>query len=106
VIIIMSPGIIIVLGSPNDDKGNLFSVAVERCEAALRLLADRPGWKVLLTGGFGAHFNTTGTPVTLEFVATTTDEGVCRLDLGESRNHERKALARLREEEAGKSRGR
>ena len=58
----MIPGIIIVLGSPNDEYGGLFSVAIERGEAARQLLAGRPGWKLLLTGGFGAHFNTTDKP--------------------------------------------
>jgi uncharacterized SAM-binding protein YcdF (DUF218 family) len=51
-----------VLGSPNDEHGNLHSIAIERCECALRLHRDNPGWRLLLTGGFGAHFNTTGRP--------------------------------------------
>jgi uncharacterized SAM-binding protein YcdF (DUF218 family) len=55
----MIPGVIIVLGSPNDAQGNLHSLGLERCACALRLHADHPGWKLLLTGGFGAHFNTT-----------------------------------------------
>ncbi|HZL44936.1 MAG TPA: YdcF family protein [Opitutaceae bacterium] len=168
----MIPGVIIVLGSPNDARGNLSSVAIERGEAAVKLLAGRPGWKLLLTGGFGGHFNTTGKPhafylrrwlqrhgvaeeaflpwaesrntledaslakpmvaatgakravvvtsdyhldrarfvferefadaaVALEFVATKTDESICRLDLAALRQHERKALARLRQAAPG-----
>lgn len=58
----MPAGVLIVLGSPNDDQGRLHSVGVERCEAALRLHRDNPDWKLLLTGGFGAHFNTTARP--------------------------------------------
>ena len=58
----MIPGIIIVLGSPNDEHGGLFSIGIERGEAARQLLAGRPGWKLLLTGGFGAHFNTADKP--------------------------------------------
>ena len=46
-------GLILVLGSPNSDKGELFSIAKERCNLALTELAKRPGWKLLLTGGFG-----------------------------------------------------
>ncbi len=53
---------IILLGAPNDEKGNLSSLAVERCELALRELANCPGAKVLPTGGWGAHFNTTSKP--------------------------------------------
>lgn len=55
-------GLIVVLGSPNSDKGELYSVAKERCELALAEYAKRPGWKILLTGGYGAHFNTTDQP--------------------------------------------
>ncbi len=56
------PGVLIVLGSPNDEHGNLHSVALERCRRALRLHRDNPDWPLLLTGGFGAHFNTTALP--------------------------------------------
>lgn len=53
---------IIILGSPNSETGELSSVAKERCELALLEYAKRPGWKLLLTGGYGAHFNTTDQP--------------------------------------------
>ena len=55
-------GLIIVLGSPNSEDGELYSVAKERCELALAEYAKRSGWKILLTGGYGAHFNTTEQP--------------------------------------------
>lgn len=58
----MPAGLLIVLGSPNDDHGQLHSVAIERCEAALRLHRDNAESEFLLTGGFGAHFNTTNKP--------------------------------------------
>ncbi|MBE2215886.1 MAG: YdcF family protein [Opitutaceae bacterium] len=58
----MPADLIIVLGSPNDDQGRLHSVAIERCEAALRLHRDNAESELLLTGGFGAHFNTTDKP--------------------------------------------
>ena len=53
---------IIVLGSPNSPDGELYSVAKERCELALVEYAKHPNWKILLTGGYGAHFNTTDQP--------------------------------------------
>jgi len=56
------PGVILVLGSPNDEHGHLYSIALERCRRALRLHRDNPTWPLLLTGGFGAHFNTTDKP--------------------------------------------
>ena len=53
---------IVVLGSPNSETGQLSSIAKERCELALAEYTKRPGWKLLLTGGYGAHFNTTDQP--------------------------------------------
>jgi len=55
-------GMIVVLGSPNSEEGELYSVAKERCELALEEYARRPQWRLLLTGGYGAHFNTTDRP--------------------------------------------
>ena len=53
---------IVVLGSPNFEDGELYSIAKERCEQALAEYAKRPDWKLLLTGGYGEHFNTTDEP--------------------------------------------
>jgi uncharacterized SAM-binding protein YcdF (DUF218 family) len=55
-------GLIVVLGSPNTDQGQLYSIAKERCALALTEYALHPGYKVLLTGGYGSHFNTTDQP--------------------------------------------
>ncbi len=55
-------GLIVVLGSPNSDIGELYSIAKGRCELALAEHKRRSGWKFLLTGGYGAHFNTTDQP--------------------------------------------
>jgi uncharacterized SAM-binding protein YcdF (DUF218 family) len=55
-------GVIIVLGSANDEQGRLYSLGVERCELAVQLYKNNPGWKILLTGGYGSHFNTTSKP--------------------------------------------
>ena len=55
-------GMIVVLGSPNSEDGQLTSVGKERCELALAEFTRRSGWKILLTGGYGAHFNTTDQP--------------------------------------------
>lgn len=55
-------GIIILLGAPNDDSGQLSSLATERCERALLEYRAVPGYAVLPTGGFGEHFNRTDHP--------------------------------------------
>ncbi|CAN5523257.1 hypothetical protein BH10CHL1_BH10CHL1_40460 [soil metagenome] len=57
-------GLIVILGSPNDAQGNLSPMGQQRVAKGyaeyLRLRPD--GWKILLTGGYGAHFNTTNKP--------------------------------------------
>ena len=56
------PGAIILLGAPNDERGGLSAIARERCEQALAEYRARPGFRIIPTGGWGAHFNTTGKP--------------------------------------------
>lgn len=58
----MQDGAIVVLGSPNDENGNLYSVARERCDGVRHLHDCNPDWPILPTGGFGDHFNTTSQP--------------------------------------------
>jgi uncharacterized SAM-binding protein YcdF (DUF218 family) len=54
--------VIIVLGSPNDDNGNLLPIAISRCEKALLEYNRIDECKILCTGGFGQHFNVTTLP--------------------------------------------
>lgn len=58
----LNPGIIILLGSPNSKEGKLFSVAKERCEKGLQEYLNHPTWEIVLTGGFGEHFNVSEKP--------------------------------------------
>jgi uncharacterized SAM-binding protein YcdF (DUF218 family) len=55
-------GLIIVLGSPNSEQGELYNIAKERCERAVLEASNHPSYKILLTGGYGLHFNTTTRP--------------------------------------------
>jgi uncharacterized SAM-binding protein YcdF (DUF218 family) len=59
-----NPGLIVVLGSPNSDDGILSEMGRGRLNQGLRLFAElkQQGWKFLLTGGFGEHFNQTEHP--------------------------------------------
>jgi len=85
----MDSGVILVLGSPNDEQGHLHSVAVERCECALRLHRANPAWRLLPTGGFGAHFNTTDRPHAFYLRRWLEEHGVgpeAFLPFAESRN--------------------
>ncbi|MEN8201644.1 MAG: YdcF family protein [Bacteroidota bacterium] len=56
------PGIIIILGAPNSKEGELYSVAKQRCEMGIQEYRNRPTWKIVLTGGFGEHFNESEKP--------------------------------------------
>lgn len=81
--------VIVLLGSPNSDQGRLYSVAVERCKRALDAYRDRTGSKILPTGGFGAHFNTTDRPHACYLKAWLLAHGVPEQDVlpfAESRN--------------------
>jgi uncharacterized SAM-binding protein YcdF (DUF218 family) len=57
-------GFVVILGSPNDPQGNLLQMGQGRVAKGyaeyLRLRSAH--WKMLLTGGFGAHFNATDKP--------------------------------------------
>src|SRR2546430_6528702 len=55
-------GLIVILGSPNNDAGDLSSIARERCLLAVDLHRQHPTYAILPTGGFGPHFNRTQRP--------------------------------------------
>ncbi|MGW1177356.1 YdcF family protein [Kitasatospora sp. NPDC002543] len=52
---------VVVLAAPNDADGVLTGIARTRTRRAVELL-DAPGTHLVLTGGFGAQFNTTDQP--------------------------------------------
>jgi len=54
--------LIVVLGSPNDDDGNLSKMALARADTALSSFYKQPNCKLLLTGGYGPGFNRTLKP--------------------------------------------
>ncbi len=55
-------GIIVILGSPNDDEGNLSDISLGRLREGIEQYKKHQGYKILCTGGFGEHFNRTKTP--------------------------------------------
>ncbi len=77
----MSPGIrgvLIVLGSPNDASGRLSSIALQRLGRAQTEHARHPDYPILLTGGFGAHFNQSERPHAEHARAFLVSQGVPR----------------------------
>lgn len=54
--------IVAVLGSPNDPGGAISQIAMDRCRTAVELCRVQPGGHLVLAGGFGAQFNTSGEP--------------------------------------------
>jgi len=68
-------GVIIVLGSQNDSKGNLSPNSIQRMNRAIKEFKKNPGFKLLLTGGFG-KFNPTDKPHALYLKQYTLKKGV------------------------------
>lgn len=58
----MGNGCILILGAPNDKNGNLSLIAKTRLIQGAAELSLNPDFKILLTGGFGMHFNETNHP--------------------------------------------
>ena len=58
------PGLIVVLGATNSPEGVLSEMAQRRLTLGLDRFQIRrsSGWKILLTGGFGTHFNLSPLP--------------------------------------------
>lgn len=54
--------VIIVLGSTNDQSGNISDIGLQRLNKGISLLNAIKGSRVILTGGFGSHFNSTNIP--------------------------------------------
>ena len=82
-------GIIVLLGAPNDNSGNLSSIAIERCEQAIREYKENSGYCILPTGGFGEHFNSTEKPHGYYSSGYLKSKGVSKkdiLEIIESRN--------------------
>lgn len=55
-------GCIMILGAPNDHDGKLSAIAEARARKGAAVFAEHPAFKILPTGGFGAHFNETAKP--------------------------------------------
>src|SRR5262249_42774651 len=56
------PALLIILGAPNDAHGELLPIAEARARAAICEYRRRPDCKIVVTGGHGRHFNTSGIP--------------------------------------------
>lgn len=88
-------GIIVILGSPNDDRGNLSEMAIGRLEQGLAEYRNHEGYNILCTGGFGEHFNTTDRPHADYAIRHLLQKGIPEmeiLEIAESRNTVEDAL--------------
>ncbi len=84
-------GFVVILGSPNDSAGNLSGMGQGRVslgfETYRKLVAQ--GYRLLLTGGYGEHFNTTHQPNASYAQKLLLDLGVLAdhiVEFAESRN--------------------
>lgn len=74
-------GIIIILGSPNDEHGNLSETATGRLAQGLVEFRRHRDYKILCTGGFGEHFNTTDKPHAHYAIQYLIQEGISEKDI-------------------------
>lgn len=56
--------IILILGSYNDDQGELSHIATSRLKRGILAYQEHKNSKIILTGGYGVHFNRTEKPHT------------------------------------------
>lgn len=66
----------VVLGAPNDHEGNLSQIAQDRLACAYHFYQANNDFKVVCTGGFGQHFNTTDKPHHYYAKKYLTDKGL------------------------------
>ena len=85
------PGFVVILGSPNDKRGNLSEMGRGRValgRETYQQLASN-GYRILLTGGFGEHFNLTDKPNAFYAREILVNDGVPAdhiVEFAESRN--------------------
>lgn len=75
--------LVFILGSPNDNHGELSCVSLHRIWAAVEMQRNDPDLILLATGGFGTHFNLTGTPHR-EFVYRHLEAAGAKIDRAEA----------------------
>lgn len=54
--------IILILGSYNDEQGVLSEIATSRLDKGISIYQNYLNSKIILTGGYGSHFNSTKRP--------------------------------------------
>lgn len=59
IITLQQQEIIMVLGSTINSEGNLTEIAISRLEKCIEVVKNKADYLIILTGGFGSHFNTT-----------------------------------------------
>lgn len=77
----MMRGIIAILGSPNDDDGNLSDISIGRLAKGMEEYKRNSGYKIMCTGGFGEHFNRTDTPHAIYAVKYLKENGIPEEDI-------------------------
>ncbi|WP_341663337.1 YdcF family protein [Vibrio sp.] len=50
-------GIILVFGNTNDPNGILSDISISRIEKVAQVIKSYPDYKIVVTGGYGDHFN-------------------------------------------------
>lgn len=72
--------LVLILGAPNDDKGNLSRIALDRLNCAFDFYRCNDEVTILCTGGFGKHFNTTDKPHASYAISYLINKGIPEID--------------------------
>jgi uncharacterized SAM-binding protein YcdF (DUF218 family) len=98
-------GLIVILGSPNTEQGELYSSNTLEDASLSKPIALKYGARRLVVVTSDYHLDRAryiferefaDTEINFLFSACRTDEAACQLDLGALKKHEREALARLK----------
>lgn len=68
--------VIMVLGSTINSEGKLSEIAIGRLEKCIEVVKDKDDYLIILTGGFGSHFNKTNRMYSLYAYEYLTSNGI------------------------------
>jgi len=73
--------VIIVLGSTNDENGTISNIGLQRLKKGIEVYKYTNNAKLILTGGFGKHFNKSNHPYSFYAKNFVISEGIKETDI-------------------------
>lgn len=75
--------VILTLGAPNDNEGNLSQMAIDRLNCVINIYRQNPEILIICTGGIGEQFNNTAIPHAVYAQQYLLNKGVKKESLGD-----------------------